>query len=65
MLVPGTSRSAAARPGRVSLSKPNWEGTPVMRMLVAAAPVALLTRIRQSAVRPSFSAVSPTRQRSP
>ena len=62
--VPGTARSSGIRAGIVSSSKPNWEGAPVIRMLVAAPGSALLTRSRQSAITPRRAATCPTCHRS-
>ncbi len=64
MLTPSTWDSRGISWGRVSLSKPNWEGVPVIRMLVVALAEALLTRSRQSARTPCATAAAPTCSRS-
>lgn len=60
MRMPAIVRSSGRTPARVSLSKPNCEGVPVIRMLLVALAVALLTRSRQSAVAPFARAASAT-----
>ena len=63
MAVPpmGSSPSRGSASARLSLSKPNCEGVPVIRMLVVELEVALLIRSRQSATTPceTATAVSP------
>ncbi len=58
--VPGTVLSSGMSAGSVSLSMPNWDGAPVILMLVVPPDSTLLMRSRQSATTPRTVAAAPT-----